>query len=72
MLFKLLAQIVESFAYYALNFDFRGVDKFTKREIFGGYLVDAELLHAVDIACLYCFKEVFGQYVHRENLIVHS
>ena len=52
MLFKLLAQIVESFAHYALNFDFRGVDKFTKREIFGGYLVDAELLHAVDIACL--------------------
>ena len=50
VLFKFLTHIIQTLTHYFLQFEFGGVDIFCECEILGGNLVDAELLHAVDVA----------------------
>ena len=70
MLSILLAEHVETLTHDVLEFELRRVYKLSHSEILRSHLIDAKLLHAVDVASYDGLDEIFAIDVHRQHLVV--
>ena len=70
--FNFLTQQIQAFAYDALQFQLRRIDKFTQSEVLGSHFIDTQCLHPLYVTCQDRLDEELRQDIHRQHTVVFT